>query len=75
MTARAIVLIGPMGAGKTSVGRRVARALELPFADTDKLVERSQRFFHRRVVVLPVELEEVDVVSAEALQRFVDGVE
>ena len=35
MSARAIVLIGPMGAGKTSVGRRVARALEVPFADTD----------------------------------------
>ena len=41
----------------------------------DELVERSQRFFHRRVVVLPVEFEEVDVVGAEALQRFVDGVE
>lgn len=41
MTARAIVLIGPMGAGKTSVGRRVARALELPFADTDKMVVRD----------------------------------
>ena len=26
-----IVLIGPMGAGKTSVGRRVAKALGLPF--------------------------------------------
>ena len=25
-----VVLVGPMGAGKTSVGRRVARALDLP---------------------------------------------
>ena len=41
MSARAIVLIGPMGAGKTSVGRRVARALEVPFADTDKIVARD----------------------------------
>lgn len=41
MTRRAIVLIGPMGAGKTSVGRRVARALERPFADTDKIVVRD----------------------------------
>ena len=41
MTARAIVLIGPMGAGKTSVGRRVARALGRPFADTDKIVVRD----------------------------------
>ena len=41
MTERAIVLIGPMGAGKTSVGRRVARALRRPFADTDKIVVRD----------------------------------
>ncbi|MFN8085557.1 MAG: chorismate synthase [Microbacterium sp.] len=40
-TARAIVLIGPMGAGRTSVGRRVARALGTPFADTDKMVVRD----------------------------------
>lgn len=38
---RALVLIGPMGAGKTSVGRRVARALGVPFTDTDKLVIRD----------------------------------
>lgn len=37
----AIVLIGPMGAGKTSVGRRVARALGLSFVDTDKIVVRD----------------------------------
>ncbi|MFT4230981.1 MAG: shikimate kinase, partial [Microbacterium sp.] len=34
----AIVLVGPMGAGKTSVGRRVAKRLGLPFTDTDKTV-------------------------------------
>lgn len=39
--APAIVLIGPMGAGKTSVGRRVARRLGTPFTDTDKLVVRD----------------------------------
>jgi len=38
---RALVLIGPMGAGKTSVGRRVARALQQPFSDTDKIVVRD----------------------------------
>lgn len=37
----AIVLIGPMGAGKTSVGRRVARALGVGFIDTDKLIVRD----------------------------------
>ncbi len=30
-----LVFIGPMAAGKTKIGRRVARALEVPFIDTD----------------------------------------
>lgn len=34
-----IVLIGPMGAGKTTLGKKLAKALELPFHDTDRLVE------------------------------------
>ncbi|MFT4137147.1 shikimate kinase [Microbacterium sp.] len=38
MSAPALVLIGPMGAGKTSIGRRVAKALGVPFADTDAAV-------------------------------------
>lgn len=33
------VLIGAPGAGKTSVGRRVAERLGVPFADSDHLVE------------------------------------
>lgn len=37
----ALVLIGPMGAGKSSVGRRVARALAQQFTDTDKLIVRD----------------------------------
>jgi shikimate kinase len=36
-----LVLIGPMGAGKTSIGRRVARALELGFFDTDAVISRE----------------------------------
>lgn len=36
-----IVLVGPMASGKTSVGRTVAKLLEVPFRDTDKrLVSR-----------------------------------
>jgi shikimate kinase len=33
-----VVLIGPPGAGKTTVGRRVARALGETFTDTDRAV-------------------------------------
>lgn len=39
--APALVLIGPMGAGKTSIGRRVARVLGTTFTDTDKVVVRE----------------------------------
>lgn len=34
----AAVLIGPMGAGKTRVGKRVARLLGVGFTDSDKVV-------------------------------------
>jgi shikimate kinase len=34
-----IFLIGPMGAGKTAVGRQLARLLEYPFYDGDQEVE------------------------------------
>ena len=33
-----VVLIGPMGAGKTRVGKRVARILGTGFVDTDKVI-------------------------------------
>jgi shikimate kinase len=36
-----VVLIGSPGAGKSSVGRRVADALRVPFADSDALVEAA----------------------------------
>jgi shikimate kinase len=38
---RSIALVGLMGAGKSSVGRRLARRLGLPFADSDAEIERS----------------------------------
>lgn len=37
---RSVVLVGMMGAGKTSVGRRLAAALDLPFVDADAEIER-----------------------------------
>lgn len=38
---RTVVLIGMMGAGKSSVGRRLAARLALPFADADTEVETA----------------------------------
>ena len=39
MTRPAVVLVGSMGAGKTTVGALVAERLGVPFADTDHAVE------------------------------------
>jgi shikimate kinase len=33
------VVVGPMGAGKTTVGQAVAEILGVPFADTDAMIE------------------------------------
>ena len=39
--ASTVVLIGPPGTGKSSVGRLLASKLGVPFADTDDLVARA----------------------------------
>lgn len=41
LRARTITLVGLMGVGKSSVGRRLANALELPFKDADVEIEAA----------------------------------
>ena len=36
-----IVMVGLMGAGKTSIGRALARCLRIPFVDSDKEIEKA----------------------------------
>ena len=48
----AIAFVGLPGAGKTAVGRRLAQRLQLPFVDSDHLVEERigcsiREFFER----------------------------
>jgi shikimate kinase len=75
MTPR-VVVVGMPGAGKTTTGRRLAKILGLPFADSDDLVEASTG---RPVVALFAERGEAAFRAAEhdaisrALDRF-DGV-
>ena len=38
---KTIVLVGLMGAGKTCIGRRLAKRLNLPFIDADDEIEKS----------------------------------
>ena len=37
---RNIYLVGPMGVGKTTIGRRLAQHLRLEFIDSDQEIER-----------------------------------
>jgi len=37
--AQNIIIVGPMGAGKTTIGKQLARELERPFYDSDQVIE------------------------------------
>ena len=39
---RPILLVGLMGSGKSTVGRRLAKRLGLPFVDSDREIERNE---------------------------------
>lgn len=41
VTGPRVVLIGPPGAGKSTIGRRLGRALDLTWHDTDRAIEES----------------------------------
>lgn len=46
---RHVVLVGLMGSGKSSVGRKLAQLLARPFVDTDRLVEGQARATVREI--------------------------
>ncbi|MBI4724769.1 MAG: shikimate kinase [Rhodomicrobium sp.] len=41
LASRSVVLVGMMGSGKSSIGRRLAAALDLPFNDADTAIEQA----------------------------------
>lgn len=41
MTNKPIVLVGPMGVGKTTVGKKLAKRLDVPFVDTDAVIAKN----------------------------------
>lgn len=38
---RSVVLIGPMGVGKTTIGKKLSKKLDLPFIDTDQVIVKE----------------------------------
>ncbi len=40
---KTIVLVGLMGAGKSSIGWRLAKRLDLPFIDVDRVIEEREK--------------------------------
>ncbi len=41
LKSRTIALVGLMGAGKTTIGRRLAKTLDIPFVDADAEIEAA----------------------------------
>ena len=41
---RPVVLVGMMGVGKTSIGKRLAARLGTPFVDADEEIEKAAKF-------------------------------
>ncbi|WP_420403426.1 shikimate kinase [Nisaea sp.] len=69
---KSIVLVGLMGAGKSSVGRRLAQRLQMPFIDADQEIERAAdcsipEFFER------FGEEEFRRGERRVIQRILDG--
>ncbi len=69
---RSVVLVGMMGAGKSSVGRRLAQRLGIPFVDADAQIEEAAQ------MTIPEIFEtygEHEFRSAEArvIARLLDG--
>lgn len=76
MAGALVVLIGPMAAGKTRIGKRVAKQLGVPFIDSDKVIVAEHgpvagifaehgepRFRELEAAVVLAALEEPAVVS------------
>ncbi len=69
---RTVVLVGLMGVGKTTVGRRLAKALQLPFKDADAEIEEAAG---RSVSDIFAERGEAEFRSGErrVIARLLDG--
>ena len=72
LTGRTIALVGLMGVGKSSIGRRLAKALGLPFRDADAEIEKAAG---RSVADIFAELGEAEFRAGErkVIARLLEG--
>lgn len=69
---KTIVMIGLMGAGKTSIGRRLAKELQLPFVDIDQEIEKEQGLAVSEIFDLKGEKEFRDM-ELKTIKRVLEG--
>ena len=68
---RSIVLVGMMGAGKSSIGRRLAARLGLAFIDADnEIEERAGRLLTESSAVLEFEVNQPSPRARAKMPRF-----
>ncbi len=69
---RPIVLVGLMGAGKTTIGRRLARALGLRFVDSDQEIEKAAQMSIAEIFELYGEAE-FRALERRVIDRLMDN--
>src|ERR1700745_2211331 len=69
---RSVVLVGMMGAGKSTIGRRLAARLRLPFVDADNEIEAAARMAIPEIFELHGEPHFRDG-EARVVARLLDG--
>lgn len=70
--ARNLILVGLMGAGKTSIGRLVATHLGIPFVDADAEIERVSRMTISELFTAYGE-EEFRALETRVIKRLLKG--
>lgn len=71
LAGRSVVLVGLMGAGKTTIGRKLAQVLDLPFVDTDHEIESASRMSVAELFEAYGE-PEFRALEARVVQRLLD---
>jgi shikimate kinase len=69
---RSVVLVGMMGAGKSSIGRRLAARLGIPFVDADAEIEKAAQMTIPDIFAVRGEAE-FRAGEARVIARLLDG--